>query len=274
MPEGRDLITVWGWNMHRIAIVGAALLSIAGWAGAASAADLAPRPYTKAPPIVAPVYDWSGFYVGLNGGGASSRGCWDITSVAGVALGAPAREGCNTATGGLAGGQIGYRWQSASWVFGLEAQGDWANLKGSNASLTAIIPYNNFIKVDGIGLFTGQAGYAWNSFLAYVKGGAAVTHNNYSSSFPVANIFAAAGVPFNSASDTRWGGAVGVGAEFGFAPNWSVAVEYDHLFMGKPNITFPASAIAVTRSDNISQGVDMGTVRVNYRFGGPVVARY
>jgi outer membrane immunogenic protein len=44
--------------------------------------------------------------------------------------------------------------------------------------------------------------------------------------------------------------------------------------MGNPNVTFPTSAIAVTRSDNISQGVDMGMVRVNYRFGGPVVARY
>jgi outer membrane immunogenic protein len=67
---------------------------------------------------------------------------------------------------------------------------------------------------------------------------------------------------------------VGTGIEIGFAPNWSVAVEYDHLFMGSPNITFPPTNIAVGRADNISQGVDMGTVRVNYRFGGPVVARY
>jgi hypothetical protein len=48
---------------------------------------------------------------------------------------------------------------------------------------------------------------------------------------------------------------------------------YDHLFMGNPSVTFPASAIAVTRSDNIAQGVDMATVRVNYRFGGAAVAR-
>jgi len=81
-------------------------------------------------------------------------------------------------------------------------------------------------------------------------------------------------VVFNQASDTRWGGAVGTGVEVGFAPNWSVAVEYDHLFMGDPSVTFPASSIAVTRTDNIRQDVDMGTVRVNYRFGGPGVARY
>ena len=86
---------------------------------------------------------------------------------------------------------------------------------------------------------------------------------------------------FNQASDTRWGGAIGAGLEFGFAPNWSVGIEYDHLFMGKPNVAFPAMAInfppftgAVGRSDNISQGIDMGLIRLNYRFGGPVVAKY
>jgi outer membrane immunogenic protein len=168
----------------------------------------------------------------------------------------------------VAGGQIGYRWQSSNWVFGVEAQGDWADLKGSNASLTVIVPYTNQTKIDAIGLFTGQIGYAWNNAMWYVKGGAAVTDNSYNS------FFTATGVTFNQASDTRWGGAVGTGIEFGFAPNWSVAVEYDHLFMGNPNVTFPASAIAVTRSDNIGQGVDMGTVRLNYRFGGPVVAKY
>ena len=101
-----------------------------------------------------------------------------------------------------------------------------------------------------------------------MKGGAAVTDNAYNS------YFSASGVVFNQASETRWGGVVGTGIEFGFAPNWSVAAEYDHLFMGEPSITFPVSAIAVTRTDNIRQSVDMGTIRVSYRFGGPVVAKY
>jgi outer membrane immunogenic protein len=270
----RDFLIRLGKKMRHFAIVGAGLFAIAGFAGAASAADLAPRPYAKAPVMVAPVYDWSGFYIGLNGGGASSHDCYTITSVAGVALSPTPSEGCHDATGGLVGGQVGYRWQSANWVFGLEAQGDWANLKGSNSSLTALIPYINQTKIDGIGLFTGQVGYAWNNVLWYVKGGAAFTDNKYRSFFPVGNAFAAAGVAFNAASDTRWGGAVGTGLEFGFAPNWSVAVEYDHLFMGNPSIVFPPTAIAVGRSDKIGQDVDMGTVRVNYRFGGPVVARY
>jgi outer membrane immunogenic protein len=243
-------------------------------AGPAFAADLAPRPYVKAPPpMVAAIYDWSGFYLGINGGGGSSRDCWTATSSNGVAL-PNVSEGCHSATGGMVGGQIGYRWQAASWVFGVEGQGDWADLKGSNPSQIALIPYNNQTKVDAIGLLTGQVGYAWDNVLLYVKGGAAVTDNKYTSFFPVGNVFAAAGVPFNSATDTRWGGTVGTGLEVSFAPNWSVGVEYDHLFMGNPNITFPASGIAVGRTDNIGQGIDMGTVRVNYRWGGPVIAKY
>jgi len=252
-----------GMGMRRLALVTAGLLSV-GFVGAAPAADLPARTSAKAPPMVAPVYNWSGFYVGLNGGGASSHECLTITSVAGIAV-HPNSEGCHDATGGLVGGQFGYRWQATNWVFGVEAQGDWADLKGSNASLTARIPYTNQTKIDAIGLFTGQVGYAWNNVLWYVKGGAAVTDNKYSS------FFTATGVVWNQATEARWGGAVGTGLEFGFAPNWSVAVEYDHLFMGNNGVTFPQmqfspTQFAVGRSDNIRQDVDMGTVRVNYHF--------
>jgi outer membrane immunogenic protein len=255
-----------------LAAIGVATLAV----GPAVAADLAARPYTKAPPpVVAPIYDWSGFYIGLNGGGASAHKCWDINTFAIVGPHAlPFREGCHDATGGIVGGQIGYRWQASNWVFGLEAQGDWADLTGSNVS-NFITAWNNNTKVDAIGLFTGQVGYAWNSVLWYVKGGAAVTHDKFQ------GVLVASGVPFDNASETRWGGAIGAGLEFGFAPNWSVGVEYDHLFMGNRNIGFTstgalgfAPAGTLFRTDNIHQDVDMGTVRINYRFGGPVVARY
>jgi len=256
--------------MQRLVIAGLGLVSIAGFAAAAKAADLPAQTYKSPQPVVAPVYNWGGFYIGVNGGGGSSHNCYTIASVAGVAV-PPNSEGCHDATGGLAGGQVGYRWQMSNWVFGVEAQGDWADLKGSNSSLTAILPYINQTKIDAIGLFTGQVGYAVSNVLLYVKGGAAVTDNRYNSAFT------ATGVVFNSASETRWGGTVGAGIEFGFAPGWSVGVEYDHLFMGSNSVVFPASAIAVTRTDTIKQDVDMATVRINYTFGGfggPVVARY
>src|SRR5579859_1402558 len=108
----------------RNVLLASAALSVLIAAAPAMAADLAARPYTKAPPMVASVYNWGGFYVGANGGYGSSHNCWDLNNLAGVGPVAPAfPEGCHDATGGLAGGQIGYRWQASSWVFGLEAQG-------------------------------------------------------------------------------------------------------------------------------------------------------
>jgi outer membrane immunogenic protein len=247
-------------------LLGVVGLMAVGAAAPAAAADLAARPYTKAPPMVATIYDWTGFYIGINGGGASSRNCWDVNSNAGAIVAPAVREGCHDATGGVVGGQIGYRWQSANFVFGIEGQGDWADLKGSNTSPFFIPAVINQSKINAVGLITGQVGYAWNNVLWYVKGGAAVTGNKYNG--------LVAGAQFDQASETRWGGVVGTGLEFGFSPNWSVGVEYDHLFMGNRNVSFATPGGAFTRTDNIKQDVDMGTVRVNYRWGGPTIAKY
>src|SRR3954449_7318704 len=114
-------------TMRKILLGAVALIA---FAAPAAAADLAARPYTKAPPApIALVYDWSGFYIGANGGWGSSRKCWDFVTPAGVFV---ANEGCHDATGGTAGGQVGYRWQSGTWVFGIEGQGNWADFRGSN----------------------------------------------------------------------------------------------------------------------------------------------
>ena len=171
-------------------------------------------------------------------------------------------DGCRDRSGGVVGGQIGYRWQANQFVFGLEAQGDWADL--SNTRVSLINPaFSTRTKTDGIGLFTGQIGYAWNAALLYLKGGAAVTSNRFSI------LDTLTGVELASASSTRWGGTVGVGWEYGFAPNWSVGIEYDHLFMGNSNNSFSVvNPILAGALNRISQDVDMVTVRVNYRFGG------
>ena len=247
-------------------LVLAASLVVLGSA-AASAADLAPRYYKAPPPVMSPLYNWSGFYAGINGGWGTSHNCWTRTATAGAAI-LPASEGCHDADGGTVGGQIGYRWQSSNFVFGLEAQGNWADFRGSNASLLFGGIATNRTKIDAFGLFTGQVGYAWNNVLAYVKGGAAVTDNRYEGLATVSGL-----VTDTAGSDTRWGGTVGAGIEYGFAPNWSFAVEYDHLFMGKNNYAFTTAGLA-TRNEDIKQDADLVTVRVNYRFGGPVVARY
>ena len=239
-------------------------VALIAFAAPAAAADLAARPYVKAPPVPIPVmYDWSGFYLGINGGWGSSHKCWD--SVAPFLIGA---EGCHDATGGTIGGQIGYRWQAGTWVFGLEGQGNWADFKGSNASI--LFPgFANETRINAFGLFTGQIGYAANNVLFYVKGGAAVTGDQFRiRAIPTGVLFATAN------DDTRWGASVGAGVEFGFAPNWTAGIEYNHLFMQDRTVNFGLPTAAQLAADRIQQDVDLVTVRVNYKWGGPVIAKY
>ena len=237
--------------MRKIVLSAAAL---GAFAAPAFAADL---PARAPAPIVAAIYDWSGFYIGANGGWGQSHNCWDFVLVAGPFL----RDSCRDQSGGIAGGQIGYRWQASQWVFGLEAQGDWADFSSSRVSL--INPaFTTRIKVQGLGLFTGQIGYAWNAALLYFKGGAALTSNRYDI------LTTLGGVSVASASSTRLGGTVGAGFEYGFAPNWSAGIEYDHLFMGNANNSFAVgNPIVISRLNRISQDVDMVTLRLNFRFG-------
>src|SRR4026209_2838029 len=201
-----------------------------GISAPASAADMAVK--AAPPPYVAPIYNWTGFYIGGNGGWGRSNSClnFDGFGIFGFA------GGCASRSGGLVGGQIGYRWQASQWVFGVEAQGDWADLSSQRISLINPL-FSTRTTTDVIGLFTGQIGYAWNQALFYVKGGAAVTSNRFS---VLENVF---GTGLAAARSTRWGGAVGVGLEYGFTPNWSFGVEYNHLFMGDANNTFTAAAV-------------------------------
>jgi len=226
---------------------------------AASAADLGAPPYMKAPPpVVAPVYDWSGFYVGVNGGGGSAHTCWNfITDENHVPVFPVGVEGCHNATGGTAGGQVGYRWQAANWVFGIEGQGNWA-------AASLFLPTDNRTRIDAFGLVTGQVGYAWNNVLLYAKGGGAAVGDKFNT-FDVTS----GGLPLSSGSDSRWGGTAGGGIEVGFAPNWSIGVEYDHIFLGNRNVGFTAHAGIFDGVDNVTQNVDVGLVRLNYHWGGP-----
>jgi len=250
------------------------LLGAIGLVAAAAPALAADLP-VKAPPVyVAPMYNWSGFYIGGNGGWARSDDCWEAVTAVGAFL----FDGCHDRSGGIIGGQVGYRWQQPNnhFVIGLEAQGDWANLRSSRVSLfDPTLTLNT--KVDGLGLFTGQFGFAWDTWLWYVKGGAAVTSNNFTISST------ATGIGLATAGSTRWGGAVGTGFEYGFTPNWSVGFEYDHLFMGGSDLSLAGTTgvcILACRvgalNNRITQDVDMVTVRFNYRWnwGTPVVAKY
>lgn len=223
--------------------------------------------YSKAPVARVPALEWTGVYGGLNGGGGLGHACWSVVAVGGVAIAPAVGEGCHSASGGTVGAQLGYRWQKAHWVLGVEGQGNWADFKGNNVSLVA--PLNNRTRIDGFGLFTGQLGYTVNGLLFYGKAGAAVAHDKYDEFVP------GVGVVSNTLSQTRWGYSAGFGVEYAFAENWSVGGEYDHLFLGHHGGDL-ASGILVPplRTERIGQDVDIGLIRVNYRWGGPVVVKY
>jgi outer membrane immunogenic protein len=248
--------------MKKLIILTTAAIAV-GAAAPALAADLparAPATYSKAPAIVDAAYNWSGFYVGINGGGATGNIDWNADGFG--------DEGSHNATGGTVGGQVGYRWQLQSLVFGVEAQGNWADFTGSNIS-QQFAGQTNSTKIDGLGLFTGQIGYAWDRALVYVKGGAAVTDNKYTANSTLPPLLG-----IDTASETRWGAAVGVGFEYAFAQNWSLGLEYDHLFMGNNDVN---SATGFLIADHIKEDVDLFTARINYKFGyygEPMVARY
>jgi outer membrane immunogenic protein len=242
--------------MKKLLLVTASL-AVLGVAPAV-AADLPARVYTKAPPMVQAAYDWSGFYIGINGGGGTAHTTWDFVG--------GGTEGSHDATGGTVGGQIGYRWQQGPVVFGVEAQGNWADFHGSNV-IPLAAAFTNDTRVDAFGLFTGQVGYAANNVLFYVKGGAAVTSDRYRV------LATATGASLaNSVDDTRWGGVVGVGLEYGFAPNWSAGIEYNHMFMQDKTYNFVSNGIAfpagtLLAQSRIRQDVDIVTARINYKFG-------
>src|SRR4051812_36947147 len=151
--------------MKRI-LVAAALI---GTAASAQAADLARKaPIMKAPPMV--VYDWTGFYIGVNGGVSVAK---DRTQ---LITGAPSAEQTNLSPfGAIGGGQIGYNWQlNSSWLLGIEsdlqASGETTNrtcLLGCTAALSA----NLTQKIDWFGTTRGRVGLVDGPVLSYLTGG-------------------------------------------------------------------------------------------------------
>ena len=243
----------------RLCVAGA--LATVWTLGAASAADL-PRPmYTKAPPPLVPLmYNWSGFYAGVNVGG--SWGHQDTTLTSGV-FGV---TNSNHIDGVIGGGQIGYNWQGlgSPWVFGLEADIQGSGQKTDNAFAIATIPTASIAysdKLDWFGTVRGRVGYAIGDqgrWLPYVTGGLAYGENKFSGSGTVG----ALPVAF-SQSNTNVGWTVGAGLEWAFWDKWSAKIEYLYMDLGN------GSTIALTPTSAVSTGRmtdNVARVGVNFHF--------
>jgi outer membrane immunogenic protein len=235
-----------------------AVFALALSAASVSAADLAARPYVKAPMAPA-IYDWSGFYIGANGG-------WGTTTETRYFLGTTTPYASFNPNGGAAGGQFGWRTQAGPLVWGFDLQADWANLTGSATPGNIAQPTTT---VQDLAAFAVTAGWAVDNVLVYGKAGAMMSANKFSD----VHINNPAGTTVSN--ETRWGGMLGAGVEYGFTPNWSFAVEYEHGFMGANNDSFIVLGTGLPGpTKRVYQDIDLVTGRINYRFGGPVVARY
>ncbi len=248
------------WKFARLIAAAAGIAA----AQSAFAADIPAAMPTKAPPVAVVAYNWSGFYIGANGGYGWSRNRWAWTG-AGAGF-----DGSFTGSGGLAGGQVGFNWQTGNWVFGVEGSGDWASIKGSGQSVLFGQDINN-TKITSLYTVTGRAGYAWDRTLLYVKGGGAWARERHFGSCNGLFAFCVpAGFVYATASETRSGWTVGAGVEYGLTPNLSVAAEYDYVDFGSRDVTLvatPTGGCGAPCTWNIKQQLHLVTARLNWRFG-------
>jgi outer membrane immunogenic protein len=205
----------------------------------AQAADLSLAPLYKAPPSeYTQAYNWTGFYLGLNGGGGWGDSHWQGIGRADL-------------SGGLVGGTAGYNWQFGQAVLGLEGDIDWSHLSGTNNS--ALCPGGSCTTSDSwLSTVRGRVGYAFDRFLPYVTGGLAT-----------GDIRAAApGLPGGTGTNAGW--TVGGGVEVALPGNWSAKAEYLHVDLGAFNCGVGCGGAP---NENVSMHDNVFRAGVNYHFG-------
>jgi len=197
----------------------------------------------KTPPPPAPVWSWTGFYVGINGGGAFGNSAWS-TSVSST--------GSFNTTGGVVGGTLGANVQASHLVLGIETDIDGSTISGSTTRGGGCIP--NCQTSDGwLGTTRGRLGYAWDRVLLFATGGAA--YGDLKATIP--------GVGTNTS--TQFGWTAGAGVEFALAQNWTAKVDYLYLNLQNGSCTTvcvgaPVMPIGVSFNANIVRG------GINFKF--------
>jgi outer membrane immunogenic protein len=202
----------------------------------ARAADMSAPSYRPPAFVPASYSSWNGFYLGINGGYGFGEANWDTPALS------------TDTDGGVAGGTIGYNVQSGSWVFGLEGDFDWADIRASNACTFGTCE----TKMDWFATARGRIGYAgWGPLMAYVTGGAAIGDVKATNTL------------FTDVSKTMVGWTAGGGVEYAFSGRWSAKVEYLYSDLGNMNCGVSCGGVAPT---DISVTTSVVRAGVNYRF--------
>ena len=221
------------------------LVAVAGFAlstSVAFAADLG-QPLYKAPPPPPPPPSWTGFYIGVNGGWGFNRDTGELLCGVAVCRDAPIGSVVKP-SGGLAGGQIGYNWESGIVVYGIEADIQWADIKDTASVFTGpalVDTYTASNKLDWFGTVRGRLGITpWgNNALLYVTGGLIYGQEKTAASLENPGV-----IFVNSDSTTRTGGTVGVGLEYLLTPNLTGKIEGLWYDMGSENLFLTSTQAA------------------------------
>ncbi len=266
----------------------------------ANAADIAARPYTKAP-VAAPAPNWTGWYGGVNVGGG-----WTNTDVGysandpltAIVFGLaplPARGDSVNAAGALGGLQLGYNYQfQRNWVVGLETDFQFSGIRGSG-STTYNVNAGQFIthvnqNIEYFGTVRARLGYLpTDQLLVYATGGFAYAQLNNAVSTSAAGAATNANLPVggvvysvncnpgdacfaSSSNRVSPGWTVGGGLEYAFWQNWSLKGEY--LFARFQDSLTPAAvtvtpgAVASTYNAKVTTDLNIVRLGLNYKFGG------
>ena len=220
--------------------------------------------YTKAPvaPPVMP-YNWTGCHIGGHVGGGATEDT--VTNLAGAVRDL-------SASGVVVGGQIGCDYQFAGgWVVGGEGRAAWSNISDTRAGTVvsvltgAVTPSQFTFGNDFLASATARLGHTFaDRWLVFVRGGGAWTHQKADEAFTLAG--GAAVDPSISLNRSGW--TAGVGVEWGFAPHWSAAIEYNYYDFGTVApfvLTAPLPPTTVTYA-GFRNTIQTGTVGVNYHF--------
>ena len=236
---------------------------------AGSAADMAVKaPYAAS----APIWNWTGFYIGGHVGAGWGTAETTVDSIAApgfplTPLGLALTQ--NSRSGFLGGGQIGYNFQSGWAVFGVQADIAGMDVKGTAPCLVVL---SCTAKSDWLATVSGRfGGVVADKTLVYVKGGAAWLNTTHSLNVPALGGLGGLGGGFGgvSAESTTLGWLLGLGAEYAFTQNWSAFIEYDYMDFDKKNVAFdltvPGAGTAVANT-SIQNKPSIAKIGVNYRF--------
>jgi outer membrane immunogenic protein len=228
------------FNVIKAGVAAVALLAIPF---AAQAADVPIKaPFYKGQHSVISYYNWTGFYAGINAGYGFGSSTWSAP------VASPKPKGF------LAGGTVGYNWQSGAIVYGVEGDFDWSDVKGTVACAGLLTCETSS---SWLATFRGRVGYAFDRWLPYVKGGGAY-----------GSVKATPGIGALASSSNQLGWTLGAGLEYAFMGNWSAKLEYLYVDLGSFNA---AVAPAV---DNVSFKESIVRAGLNYKFSGPIFSRF